>query len=113
MIVIAILAILVTIAYPSYQHYVLQSRRSDAEGDLLKLQLSQESYRIKHNTFASSLSDLGGVSNSYYNFAISNVTASTYTFTATATGSQTSDTGCTSLTLDHNDNKTPASCWNN
>ncbi|EKE68262.1 type IV pilin protein [Gallaecimonas xiamenensis] len=112
MIVIAILAILAGIAYPSYQRYVLEANRTNAQGELAKLQLAQETYRVKNNSFAT-LAQLGGLTSDHYTYSISNITASSYTLQAVAKGSQSNDTGCTTLTLDHNDNKTPASCWKN
>ncbi|WP_115717416.1 type IV pilin protein [Gallaecimonas mangrovi] len=112
MIVVAVLAILAGIAYPSYQRYVLESHRADVQGQLLKLQLAEESYRVKNNSFAT-LVQLGGASSNHYTISINNVSASTYTLQAVATGSQTGDSGCTTLTLDQNDNKTPSDCWKN
>lgn len=112
MIVIAILAILAGIAYPSYQRYVLEANRTDIEGELLKLQLSQESYRVKNNSFAT-LAQLGGLTSKHYTVTVSNVGVSTYTLQAVATGSQQADTNCTTLTVDQSDNRLPASCWKN
>lgn len=115
MIVVAIIGILASIAYPSYQNYLLSSRRAEAQADMLKIQLGLEKWRANNNTYTNNLASINFTdTNTYYSFQISNNTGSSYTITATAQGSQTSDTGCTSLTLDQSNIKTPATgCWKN
>jgi type IV pilus assembly protein PilE len=49
--------------------------------------------------------------NSYYTYTITGTTGSAYTINAAAQGTQTSDTGCTALTLDQSGAKSPAGCW--
>ena len=41
-----ILGILAAIAYPSYQGFVIKTRRVDAQSELIKAQIEQSSYRI-------------------------------------------------------------------
>ena len=112
MIVVAVIGILATIAYPSYQDYIRKARRIDAQGVMLDIQLQQEKYRVNHVSYGS-LTDLGSFLSDYYTFAISGNTASAYTITATAKSgtSQASDTGCTSMTVNQASAKTPDSCW--
>ena len=112
MIVVAVIGILATIAYPSYQDYVRKARRIDAQGVMLDIQLQQEKYRVNHVSYGS-LTDLGSFPSDYYTFAISGNTASAYTITATAKSgtSQASDTGCTSMAVNQASAKTPDSCW--
>jgi type IV pilus assembly protein PilE len=112
MIVVAVIGILATIAYPSYQDSIRQARRIEAQSVMLDIQLLQEKYRVNHVSYGS-LADLGSFSSDYYTFAISGTTASAYTITATAkTGtSQVSDTGCSAMTLNQASAKTPDSCW--
>jgi len=54
-------------------------------------------------------------SEEYYSVVASNVTATTYTLTATAVGAQAQDTGCATLSLDQAGNKNStggsANCW--
>ncbi len=79
--------------------------------ELLKLQLAQEEYRLR-NTSYGSIADLGFSSNSeYYDFSVADLGAETYTLTATAKGAQAADTDCASMTLNHNDQKSPVGCW--
>ncbi|RUO47626.1 type IV pilin protein [Pseudidiomarina aquimaris] len=111
MIVVVIIGIIAGIAYPNFVDYVREARRADAMGQLLTLQMAQEEYRLKNTSYAD-IATLGiTLSSDYYTFSVSNVGAETYTLTATATGGQTNDTGCTTITLNQNDQKSPAECW--
>lgn len=122
MIVVAIMAILATIAYPSYQSSVLKSRRAEAHTDLFALQLAMEKARGNCATYASAIGS-GGCSGgeveytantSYYTLSISGASASTYTLTATATGAQASDTDCATITLTRDGTQGGTSgddCW--
>lgn len=111
MVVVAIIGIIAAAAYPNYVDYVRESRRADAIGQLLSLQMAQEEYRLKNPSYAN-IATLGvTLSSDYYTFSVSNIGAETYTLTATATGGQANDTGCTTLNLNQNDEKTPADCW--
>lgn len=111
MIVVVIIGIIAGIAYPNFVDYVREARRADAMGQLLTLQMAQEEYRLKNTSYAD-IATLGiTLSSDYYTFSVSNIGAETYTLTATATGGQANDTGCTTLTLNQNDQKAPAECW--
>ncbi len=112
MIVVAVIGILASIAYPSYQDYIRKARRIDAQSVMLDIQLQQEKYRVNHVSYGS-LTDLGSFPSDYYTFAISGNTASAYTITATAKAgtSQASDTDCTPLKLYQNSKKEPDTCW--
>ncbi|WP_341503070.1 type IV pilin protein [Gallaecimonas sp. GXIMD4217] len=116
MLVVVILGILAVVAYPSYQNYLIESRRSAAQGELMKMQLAMEAYRVKNTGYAADLTTLGytvGDPGDYYSFAVSGAT-NTYSVTASAKSgtSQSGDSGCTSMSLNQNDSKTPTSCWN-
>jgi type IV pilus assembly protein PilE len=117
MITVAIISILAGIAYPSYQDSVRKGRRSDAHAALVKMQLEQENFRMLNISYAAVFgvnnNDVSEPSSDYYTFAISAVTASTYTLTATAKSdrSQASDTPCTAIILDQTGKKSPLPCW--
>lgn len=110
MITVAIIGILAAIAYPSYQSYVLQSRRADAIAGLLDMQQQAEKWRVSHTTYPSS-SNLTLPASDYYTFAISDSSATAYNLSATAKSTQVADSGCTPLTLDQSGNKGPSGCW--
>ena len=130
MIVLAIIAILVSIAYPSYQDQVRSSRRADCEGALLNLANALERFYTSNNTYATaSIGNAAGDifpaqcpidnANATYNLTIAAASASAYTIQATPTGAQTGDK-CGTLTLTSTGVKnivgadaglTPADCW--
>lgn len=111
MIVVAIMGIIAAIAYPNFTDYVKQGRRADAMGELMKLQMAQEEYRLRNTSYAS-IADLGFTSSSeFYTFSASDLGAETYTLTATAKGAQASDTACATMSINQNDQKTPTTCW--
>ncbi|RDV29319.1 prepilin-type N-terminal cleavage/methylation domain-containing protein [Alteromonas aestuariivivens] len=110
MIGVLIVGILAAIAMPSYQSQMRESRRNDGQSALMQLKMQQEAYRLENNSYAAT-ANLALPASDYYTFTAGDVTATTYTLTATAKGSQTDDTGCTTLTLDQSMNRTPAQCW--
>lgn len=124
MVVVAIVAILAAIGYPSYRDYMIRSHRSAAQGFMLKIASREEQYLLDARTYANSLATLGLTqpveTTGKYSFAIAVATAATdpgyvagvalpqYTITATATGGQVADGN---LTLDSSGTKTPAAKW--
>lgn len=116
LLVLGILAVLVSVAVPSYQGYMQESRRTD--GQLL----------LRHNalvlerclTFFGSYTDCDLISNSeddYYQLSDSR-TARTYTLQAIpgTKGHQNTDSKCQALTLNHSGEKSatgsnPEVCW--
>ncbi|MCH9770233.1 MAG: prepilin-type N-terminal cleavage/methylation domain-containing protein [Gammaproteobacteria bacterium] len=123
MIAITIVAILIAIAFPSYQEYIHKSHRIEGIHTLLAIQLAEEKYRVNNASYGSLTDVWGGVTsseNGYYNLSISNLSATSYTLTATATGDQAQDsegaTSCASLVISYSNgitSKTPAACWFN
>ncbi|MBC6488265.1 type IVa pilus pseudopilin TppA [Aeromonas hydrophila] len=107
MIVVAIVAILGSIAYPSYQRYLLTSHRVDAKKMLLDAANRQETYFMDFNRYASSAAALNISENSdagLYHLVISAGT-NTYVLSATASGSQGSDEDCVIYSIDQNGTK--------
>lgn len=105
MVVVMIIAILTAVALPSYRKYVVRTHRTDAQRALLDLATRQERYFYSHNTYATSLADLGAsatVEGGYYSITSPIVASATdYTIVATAIGTQaTNDTQCRALSID-------------
>ena len=107
LITVAIIGILASIAYPSFNNYTQRANRSDATVDLMDIASNLEVRFADTGTFvgatlgAGASTDVWGATtttNSNYNLAIAIGSATTYTLTATATGSQTSDTDCRRIT---------------
>lgn len=115
LITLAILAIIIAIAYPSYSAYMLKSKRIEAIQTLYKMQLAQEDWRISHPTYTSSAADLiSPASTSQYSFEAA-VSGGDYTLSAIAKDGQKHDkagtTLCSPLTLTRSGSKAPATCW--
>lgn len=114
MIVVVIMGILVGIAYPTYSEKITRVRRTDGQTALLNLATHLEHYFSENNTYiGATLSNVGvdaSSSENYYTLSISNLSASTYTLTATPGGAQATDS-CGSLTITHTFQKGPAGCW--
>ena len=118
MIVVAVVAILVALAMPNYTHWVRKARRGDAQELLMNWANMQEIWRATHSTYAANAAPPAGIpvpTHDWYAFTIDNVTANSYTLTATPTGEQAKDTehglACTPLVMDQDYTKSPISCW--
>mgnify|MGYP000119311058 FL=1 len=55
MIVVAIIGILVTVVMPGYRHYVLESQRSDTQGQLLQMLELQERFYLDAYSYTTNL----------------------------------------------------------
>ncbi len=128
MIVVAIIGVLALIAIPTYQNYILKSRRTVAKTSLLDLAGREEKYYSTNNTYTNQPTQLGytsasfplAVPNTADNYYQLNVTAaSTTAFSATAIpqGAQAKDSCATysinQLGVQGNTGNTTASsrCW--
>lgn len=128
MIVVVIIGIIATVAIPSYTHYIAKATRSAGTSILTQGSNRQEQFRIDNKTYASTMTQLGfsanpllvtsdgspttTAANAAYSVAISAQTATTFTLTATAQGTQANrDAACTPLTLTHRSERTPPDCW--
>ena len=109
MIVVVIVAILASIALPAYQQYVERSRRADAHDILNTTAQALERFFTINNTYVGFAVPAQSTAQ-FYHVAVAR-TATTYTLTATATGAQSSDTACPTMTLDHTGARAPAACW--
>jgi type IV pilus assembly protein PilE len=124
-----IVALLASIAIPSYQSYVLKSHRTEAKNVLLDLASMEERYFSTNNVYSQLPSDLAygaaafpfttsdnyytiGITPGGFNFAVAPTganpagTPATYSFTATVNGTQVADTACKTLVIWSNGTKT-------
>lgn len=115
MVVVAIVAILATIALPSFSDQIRKSRRSEAISAMQDAQLTLERWRVDHPSFEGSSASI--TDNKHYKFEISAqaATPNDYTITGTPQGGQTKDV-CGTLTIANSGGKvtrTPSttSCW--
>ena len=94
LIVVAIIAILASVALPSWNSQVQKARRADARNTLMFVQVEQEEYRADTGRYAPSMTALGfgsynSPSRDYYNISI--VSSSKTAFVASATPNTNGD----------------------
>jgi len=111
LIVVAIIGIISSIAYPSYQAYVLKTRRGNAITELIQAQLQQTQVHILNPSYSSDIDELGLTNSDDYSYSVISASTTTYSLKAVAKGAQSADTGCTILTIDQSNNQTPINCW--
>ena len=121
MVVVAIVAILSTLAVGSYRRYVLRANRTDATSALLRIQVAEEKFFLQNNVYTIDLSAAGlnvasPTPNGFYNLAVVGAPiATSFQATATATGAQTADTSCATLTINDQGQRNSApsttECW--
>ena len=118
LIVMVILALIASFAYPSYMDYVVDTKRTAATSILLQVADRQQQFFMDNKRFANDLTNLGFANNplviaddgstmadaansrSTYSVTLANATPTTYTVTAAPLNSQAArDTDCGSLTL--------------
>jgi type IV pilus assembly protein PilE len=119
MIVVAVLGIVAALAMPSFMSQVRKARRAEAVSALSQIQQAQERFRANCTCYANSITaatstacpatcpaatpglGIAAITGARYTYALSGVTATGYTVTATAVSgsSQASDTGCTTLSV--------------
>ena len=116
MIVIAIIAILLSIALPSYQDSVRKSRRATAQSDLLVLVNFMEKRFTEDNAYPTANGDLPFSASpqsgtEFYDLSFSASSASTFTLQAVPKNGQGADS-CGTVTISHTGLKLPAAnCW--
>lgn len=129
MIVVVVVAILASIAIPSYRSSVIRSGRSEAQTALLQVQTAQEKFYLQNNAYAASVTaappgglGLTGTSESgTYDIAVAlGAGGAAQSFIATATPvigrGQDQDTQCVQLTINESGVRTAtpggvAKCW--
>ena len=118
---VIIIGILTVLTVPSFMGVLRESRRTDGTSTLINMQFEQEKFRSNNTTYGTLANIWGGVTsspNGHYTLAVSNLSATTYTLTATAQNDQANDdeggTSCATLQIVVNglsESKTPADCW--
>lgn len=118
MVTVAIIAIIASIALPSYQDYVTQAKIAEATSTLADLRIKMEQYYQDNRTYVGGpCAPTVGIPK-YFSYACSvGPTATAYTLQAT--GESSEHMGAYSYTVDQNNNKTSTveggsgNCWIN
>ena len=124
MIVVAIIGIITSIAYPSYIEQVRKTKRADLTSDLLECSAVLERRFTVNRTYGPAADNVfcDRIVNDDYVITVvgedlspnNNSNGFTITAAPSTTGGMTGDTKCTQFTLDHFGNKTAtdtALCW--
>ncbi|WP_159084252.1 type IV pilin protein [Saccharobesus litoralis] len=133
MICVAILGIIVSLAVPSYIHYIAQANRTEALKELVRVMNMQEGYYTEHGEYALLLSPAFGLPSDEHGFlylfdsghykmrAQSQQTSLDVTLVIKAQGAQLQhDSQCADMRLsasgrkssrDHKGNVTTQTCW--
>lgn len=116
MIVVVIVGILASIAYPSYRNYVLRTNRAEGAAHIMRVLQAQERHHSQNMAYTTTLDDLGiPISSETNRYSISTMAACSdstiarcVSVTATAT---TDDPVCGTMTRDSRGEKSPEACW--
>lgn len=121
MIVVAIVGILASVAYPSCVSHVTQSNRAEAQRELVRIANLQEQYFVDQRAYTANMTQLGLAADPYVtdtgNYHIDATLSDNntkFTLTATAKGTQLSnDSSCSSITITETGKRSGSSayCW--
>ena len=121
MIVVVIVGILATIAYPSYQQFIARAKRNEAKAALLQIAQNQERFYLQNNTYTTDMTQLGfpiaaGYITDTDSYSITVTVADANDFMAIATYQKADDEAgkCQTFNIDGRGGKTSApyaDCW--
>ena len=116
MIVVAVVAILAAVGYPSYISHTRKSHRADAQSLLMTAAGRQQQFLLDTRSYGADLAALNvSAPQSLTRFytvtmTVSAGTVPAFTVTAAPLGAQAADK-CGTLALTNNGIKSPAGCW--
>lgn len=118
MIVVAVIGIILAIAYPAYQGNVEKTRRTTAQSEMMELAQALERYYTTNYSYVGAglsfeYSPRGTpAAEAFYQFSLSGVSQNAYTLSATPQNAQAGER-CGTLTLDQQGNRGAAEtdCW--
>lgn len=116
MITVVVVAILAAIALPSYRQYIVRSKRSAAQAQMMDIANRQQQFLLANRNYADKAAlEAGGYAlpaevgaNYSYGIALSTTAIPAYTLTFTPTGGQAADGA---LTLNSDGVKAPPEKW--
>ncbi len=120
LIVVVIIGILATVAYPNYREFAARAKRTEARAALLKIATNQERFYLQNNTYTTDLTALGFSSNPFttesdtYLVRVTSADASNFTAVADYIPSDSEAAKCDTFTIDGRGQRssTPdTDCW--
>lgn len=120
MIVVAVVAILAGIAYPSYKNYILKAHRASAQAFLMDAAQRQQQYFLDNRAYATDLTTLFGTATAipsdvepFYTITLDTAGGPPplFSIVAATKGSQVSSSEPTPLTIKQDGTKTPSTAW--
>ena len=121
MVVVVIVGILASIAYPNYREFVARAKRNEAKAALLQIAQNQERFYLQNNTYTLDMTQLGfpdaaGYITDTESYSVSVTVADANDFTAVATYQNAdAEAGkCQTFNIDGRGGKTLApddNCW--
>lgn len=117
MIVVVIIGILASIAYPSYTNYVLRTNRAEGTAHIMRVLQAQERYYSQNMTYTTSLGDLGIPANSETDrytittMAVCDATSGLTRCVQVTARAANPDPICLTMVRDTKGVKSPDACW--
>jgi type IV pilus assembly protein PilE len=120
LLVVVIIGILATIAYPNYREFAARAKRTEARAALLKIATNQERFYLQNNRFTSDLTLLGFNADPYttdsesYLVRITAATASNFTAEADYIPGDNEASKCNIFRIDGRGQKSSepdGDCW--
>lgn len=121
MIVVIIIGVLATIAYPNYREYAARAKRNEAKAALLQIATNQEKFYLQNNTYTADMTALGFpvaggfvTGSSSYVVNVGPADANDFTATAAYLNADAEAGKCATFQIDGRGAKTSAplaDCW--
>ncbi len=121
MVVVVIIGILTTIAFPNYREFVTRAKRTEAKAALLKIATNQERFYLQNSVFTTDMTLLGFKVDPYisdsdsYSIEVTAADASNYTARATYRFDDAENDKCGWWEIDGRGDKTSGDgyddCW--
>ncbi|HNP37142.1 MAG TPA: type IV pilin protein [Woeseiaceae bacterium] len=117
MIVVVVIGVLTSIAYPSYRDAAARAKRNEARAALLQIATNQERFYLNNNTYSGNLADMGvnaTTETGTYAIAIDNVSANNFRATATYLKADAEAGKCANFTVWGDGTRSSApltDCW--
>jgi len=123
MIVVVIVGILATVAYPNYRQYAARAKRNEAKAALLQIATNQERFYLQNNSYTTDMRNLGFAlatnnpsETGTYVVAVTAADANTFSAVATYQNADDEAGKCATFTINGAGarSSTPATdCWTN